>query len=124
MTVWVNWVIRGPSGNQGHTNETLVSIFLPSKRFIQCLKKYYFGAWGAPEVAQRRAMAPVSPLGTSLLAQPVSNAGVDFTVQLPVPTLPSPAARRSETRLGKSCHQPFDPHRLIRCHLDAPGRVG
>ena len=39
MTTRVHWVIRGPSGNQGYMNETLIYIFLPSKRFIHCLEK-------------------------------------------------------------------------------------
>ena len=28
--------LGGPSGNQGHMSETLISIFIPSKRFAQC----------------------------------------------------------------------------------------
>ena len=39
MTAEAHWGIRGPSDNPGHMNETLTSIFLPSKRFNQCLKK-------------------------------------------------------------------------------------
>ena len=40
MTAGAHWVIRGPSGNQRYINETLIYIFLPSKRFIHCLEKY------------------------------------------------------------------------------------
>ena len=39
MTAGAHWVIKGPSGNQGYMNETLIFIFLPSKRFIHCLEK-------------------------------------------------------------------------------------
>ena len=35
-----HWVIRGPSGNQGYVNETLIYIFLPSKRLSIVWKKY------------------------------------------------------------------------------------
>ena len=46
-----HWIIRGPSGNQGHMDETLLSIFLPSKRrCTQCLKKKHMpGPEGPPE---------------------------------------------------------------------------
>ena len=44
MTAGAHWVIRVPSGNQGYMNETLIYIFLPSKRFIHCLEKKYSGA--------------------------------------------------------------------------------
>ena len=39
MTAEAHWVIRDPSGNQGYMNETLIYIFLPSKRFIHCLEE-------------------------------------------------------------------------------------
>ena len=63
MTAGAHWVIRGPSGNQGYMNETLIYIFLPSKRFIHCLEKNIPGPEGPPEGAQGGAMAPVAPLG-------------------------------------------------------------
>ena len=52
MTAGAHWVIRGPSGNQGYMNETLIYIFIPSKRFIHCLEKNIPG----PEGAQGGAM--------------------------------------------------------------------
>ena len=63
MTAGAHWVARGSSGNQGHMNVTLISIFLSSKgRFIQCLKKNI--PWpGGPVSAEGRAMTPVPPLG-------------------------------------------------------------
>ena len=39
-------------------NETLICIFLPSKRFIPCLEKNIPGPEGPPEGAQGGAMAP------------------------------------------------------------------
>ena len=63
MTTGAHWVIRGPSGNQGYMNETLIYIFIPSKRFINCLEKIP-GPERPPEGAQGGAMAPVVvPLG-------------------------------------------------------------
>ena len=41
MTAGAHWVIRGPSGNPGYMNETLILIFLQSKRFIHCLEKIF-----------------------------------------------------------------------------------
>ena len=70
MTTGAHGVIRGLSGIQGHINETLISIFLPSKRrFIQCSKKYP-GAWGAPwapSVLREGPWPLCPPLGTSLV---------------------------------------------------------
>ena len=63
MTAEAHWVIRGPSGNQGYMNETLIYIFLPSKRFIHCLEKNIPGPEGPLEGAQGGALAPVAPLG-------------------------------------------------------------
>ena len=59
MTSGAHWVIRGPSGNQGYMNETLIYIFLP--RFFHCLEKNIPGPEGPPEGTQGRAMAPVPP---------------------------------------------------------------
>ena len=66
---------RGPLGHHSsgaprvtrgtYMNETLIYIFLPSKRFIHCLVKNIPGPEGPPEGAQGGTMAPVPPLGTT-----------------------------------------------------------
>ena len=68
MTAGAHWVIRGPSGNQEYMNETLIYIFLPSKRFIYCLEKILRGLRGPLRALREGPWPPCPPLGTSLAA--------------------------------------------------------